>query len=1275
MPFRYPCPESDQEFEDLCVALLRLYWKRPLMKRYGIPGQSQHGVDIIDPAFTKPFYAAQCKLRETHKTFRGEELRAEIDAAKEFTPKLDHYAIVTTAKIPTDTDDELVAINREHAQKGLFTVEIIKYDNLVESFPHVLLGSLKLGWPVHADIGLLQTAADLSDIKVRLDTLLERSAVGVPSDEISDALKDVAAKRYSVAHRELTRVRERRWDGLTTIQRYDVAANLAICCIALNQPLRAAELFLEAAQFKPNDERARTNVVLAYALNESTEKAHSLAGALMQEFPASTRVASLWVSTAPREAKLQDLELTLTGTLVEDIEVAVALGYAALSDEKLDKAEEYALRATSKAPTDPRAWLLLGVVLIRKEVNIGLGVDSMPVTHEQRERIVAAKTALDRAVSCARSDNSVPLLVSALVQRSTANELLGDSQGRKTDIHEAFNIDSTRLDVKRNYAALQASDGDTSEAIKTLRSIPETHRDHGTRYLLGALLAQRRKSSDKEDAVTLFRTIGTTPGIVPPGLRSHVLHVCIELGDDPADLDVSISAIRDNKYLDALETQVLECRVLIKKGDLEGAKFSASEVIRGLPQSPPSHSLLRLCELLSDLKLYREAFPFWKRVTNKPEVHEMLHRRFLEAAYYAGEDDGFIDRCELLRSAGLADSTILHAEVDVLEKYDIELCIDILKKYLQSYPDDAETRLRLSVYGYRLDRADLINASRDSMPDVHTVRPSVGLAAVQLQKMCGDPQAALEYAYVLSRLHPDNPDAQRAMLFALHPFGAKLDVPQPRFVACDTSVQYVEEGLSSPDWLTIESCERPARLFPSIAPDSQLAKELVGKSIGESFVLAESPLKNRIATVVAIQSKYVYLYQSILNTWQIRFPGQHDVYSVRVVNEEGSVDLGAINSAIDRRSEHVNNVLDAYSKLPVPVHMFGEALGVTEIDSAAYLGKTAGRGVRCCGGNMEERGAAHSALQKAKSIVIDLTAIGTLILLGDLEHLKSMPVPVVVAQETINSLLEMLLEQAGVVEAEGGIYTKIGANFGFIPVSKEEKQARAQRLAEIVAFLREHCEVASCRDLSKLPPKQRDELISAFGLAGAQSIVLAKKENSVLWTDDWTVASFANGLGASRVWTQMVLFFLSDRRLMPSARVTESMAKLIAYGHDFTWTNEYVLAAAFRLSEWNPREWPLSGALDQIRSNSIDLVPLLCVLASFMSNLEKQNISEETIRQIVSLLLSRLAVRNDSVHAFQILRRDLPKFVNQKIKRDSIKIIPAFLDWLSHFNAVNYHRL
>jgi hypothetical protein len=44
-------------------------------------------------------YAAQCKLKENRKSLEPKEIRAEVEKAKKFPSKLDHYAILTTGKV------------------------------------------------------------------------------------------------------------------------------------------------------------------------------------------------------------------------------------------------------------------------------------------------------------------------------------------------------------------------------------------------------------------------------------------------------------------------------------------------------------------------------------------------------------------------------------------------------------------------------------------------------------------------------------------------------------------------------------------------------------------------------------------------------------------------------------------------------------------------------------------------------------------------------------------------------------------------------------------------------------------------------------------------------------------------------------------------------------------------------------------------------------------------------------------------------------------------
>ncbi len=70
------------------------------------------------------------------------------------------------------------------------------------------------------------------------------------------------------------------------------------------------------------------------------------------------------------------------------------------------------------------------------------------------------------------------------------------------------------------------------------------------------------------------------------------------------------------------------------------------------------------------------------------------------------------------------------------------------------------------------------------------------------------------------------------------------------------------------------------------------------------------------------------------------------------------------------------------------------------------------------------------------------------------------------------------------------------------------EQVRLKALAKI---LESSCEVRGCRELASLDSERRGSLIEAFGLHGAQSIILASNPRHVLWTDDFILAECARG--------------------------------------------------------------------------------------------------------------------------------------------------------------------
>ena len=133
-PYTINPPESDVTFEKLCLASAEtLHWSRSGLERFAKKGEEQFGVDIFDILGETPMYAAQCKLKEQGKSLQPGEINDEVDKAKTFPSKLDHYAILTTAgRFREKLNSPYRRSTSNTRAAGLFTVQLFTWEKITE---------------------------------------------------------------------------------------------------------------------------------------------------------------------------------------------------------------------------------------------------------------------------------------------------------------------------------------------------------------------------------------------------------------------------------------------------------------------------------------------------------------------------------------------------------------------------------------------------------------------------------------------------------------------------------------------------------------------------------------------------------------------------------------------------------------------------------------------------------------------------------------------------------------------------------------------------------------------------------------------------------------------------------------------------------------------------------------------------------------------------------------------------------------------------------------
>lgn len=130
-----PPPANWEEFETLCWDLWKIIWEDNTTQKNARAGQAQHGVDIFGrPKMQGEYHGIQCKCKDnyTNKELSIDELIAEVDKAKRFTPKLTSFYIATTAVRDGVLQEKAREITKIHENTKLFSVTVYSWDDIVE---------------------------------------------------------------------------------------------------------------------------------------------------------------------------------------------------------------------------------------------------------------------------------------------------------------------------------------------------------------------------------------------------------------------------------------------------------------------------------------------------------------------------------------------------------------------------------------------------------------------------------------------------------------------------------------------------------------------------------------------------------------------------------------------------------------------------------------------------------------------------------------------------------------------------------------------------------------------------------------------------------------------------------------------------------------------------------------------------------------------------------------------------------------------------------------
>jgi tetratricopeptide (TPR) repeat protein len=1232
----YRTPRSTDEFERLCLKLLRRHWQIPQLERLRDPERRDKGIHLLEISGRPRLAAVRCDLREADSALSANGIRDAAELATSFGLPIGRFVIATTARRNPSLKRTLYDVNRGSRSGSLGAVEVITWDDieqLLDEYPQLLT---EFGTGAKRDLITQGIAAvHLQAHPVSYETLAPPEPLEA---RITQSAQYIGERSYQMARLELMALREQNWAELSAAQKFRVLTNLAVAWLGEGEPRKAAMLFIAARSLQPGDELACTNEALAHELLGEHDRAHALADRLRIQFPSSARALALWLNNAPLASDAAALELELAPELGADAEVAIVMARRSIAGADYPRAERYARAASQAVPNRCDPWLMLGQALLFGELTGGALNSGDVIAPEVEARLREAESCFTEAAKLAGQEAISQTEGEALIGRAQARIALRDTDGAGNDIEQAQALRHEDAGGLVEYGIVLRARGSLGEAIEVFRRAIAVGGRDDAEYHLAITLRERDDPGDLQEATDLLVKVVARPESVPKGEYPSALAATADVlarlerwHEADAVLTGAVAGA-----ISPVQILVMRANLRFAQGKYDKASELADQAAAAARSDASGDDRRRLAALLHDLGRYGEALPLWQVLSEGGSA--AATRRLLDCALRLGRDVIALEIAEKT-GADIGAPVARQSDLERLERHDPRAALEKVEAYLEEHPEDATMRLRRSILADRLGQMDLVISDPNAMPPARSIAPALGREAVRIMREGGRASEALTYAYDLIRSHPREVDAHRAYLAALGPIGAMPHVPDYETAVPGTCVCFVEQETSTERWVTLEDASEPDEALDEYGPSHAMTKALKGKRVGDKFQLPEGRFSRKAGVVKQTVSKYAWRYQDCLREWSRRFPGLPEIEMMPALPEV--VDWDAPPERFDqlfpqprKGEEQLRAVLRGYVPNPIPLHLAALRLGYNDLQTTFLFAQNPDAILKCCLGSSEELDEALGAFERANGIVIDLTAIATLCLLGRLSVLATWPRQFIVSQGTLAELRRVHSENL-LLRLPPGFSASINGN------GNDGRRADLQ-LKGLADTLQSVCRVRDGSALATVEADRRERLVRWLGRHGAESVVLASMPGHVLWSDDRILAGIARKqFGVRRVWTEAAMQARVRAGCLDPAELATASTKLSGWGYTFTTPSVETLMRAGSVAMWNPDQFPLRQALDQFAAHTLSLSDAVRLAAELIVRVYSDQYLRAARRTFTMRLLDRIASRPGGREAIAALPRSM----------------------------------
>ena len=1044
---------------------------------------------------------------------------------------------------------------------------------------------------------------------------------GIPA--LLDAIDGlVETGKFDRAAGLLAQIEKLHWSGLSPTQKNLHRRLQGRIELSHGKTKEAASRFHEAADFAPFDEKAQVTRGLAFLLEDKRETAHELARSLAQQYPSLKEAIALTVRSSPPGTALQSL---------------VPLPWKGLSPEIATAVAE---RLLQESQSETALDVLVSVSVPGKKFEYHYALASAcQITIEQRirERInvesglaARAKDSANAALTLCYGDSEEVrgVRVFLYMTLATAHRMLGE-------LHEEWNALCAAHEVAPEDDTVQCRRSNWltekerySEAVDILERVVARGKLEMAPMLLALPLWKRNQDGDRQRARELLSRVADDTSLAESARKDSV-DFLVELAEQVQEWSaIRGFALKYKALLGEYRSVELQALALRQEGDQEGAAQLAMQLYARRMEFTKSAADLGV--LLQSCGRNEEAFDVLA-TTAAHDKWENPTIALLRAATDLDRSEFLIRLCRSLARAGVVNASIVDAEaVALARRGEVGAAIDCAQAYLAKH-EDPFIRLRLSTLAIAARRRELVEREPARLPLAQTGLGHAARLVVEVLRFNGRSEDAIRFAYANYRLNRTESEAWNAVIAAFLPVHGSVDHTEPTVVDEQAAVRF-REG-ENVEWLVIEG-DAPDLAFGEYPPSHPFAKTLMNHAAGD---VVQAPSRGAVPArsylIEEVRSKYVRCYQQCLDRWERQFPEVPGPQMFLVPDTLEKLDA-TLAPMLTARQAQVERLERYYAEQACSLHLLACQLGGSVFSAVVHLVSQTSIELRCA----SPVGDVHALVQSLdaeRKLVVQATALATLLMLSETKIWEVLGKRVAVARSTLDELVAHLREAE---ENPAGLLL-LREGQVFIEVADDQRRANYAKLVrDVVAEIEKNCEVFVEPNHELIGHSEWDAWCRVGGAGTAESLHRALRTRDLIWTDDGTLAALLMRKSVQVVWTQATYEHLARIGRIQQSSADEVSARLAGWRYAPTRISPGSLAAAARIATWNPSNFPLPHLFREfsVRSWRVDSTVVLASHA--LREWWRAAPSDAAGHALTVALLDHIVARSDGSEVIQGVR-------------------------------------